>query len=144
MARIALIALAGMLLGSDAGAQEASPPPALLVGDFVDDYGSTHTISTESWIHGSAEYRVVSWDAEAQHAIAQNAERNPTERGLWSRFDWVLLDASSEYPWAYCQIVYDAEDEQRARDAAPANREEPRNGCNGHPYTRMKRKAGVG
>ena len=143
MRLLAVVAIGFLCLVRPAVAQGPDGPPAFLLGAFVDDYGAEYVITEESWSQGSSEYHVVAWDAGSSRVLARNADSNPTEAGLWSRFEWIKLDPGSEYEWAYCHIVYDGESREEARSKPPANRAEPRSGCNGHPFTRMKR-LGVG
>lgn len=107
-------------------------------GEFQDDYGIRYHIDEESWHQvPDAIYHVRKWDHEGMFLIAQNDESNPSEPGLWTRIDWVYLDSSSEYPWAYCLTTYNAASAEEA-EAASANREQPRTGCNGFPFSRMR------
>lgn len=132
----------------------ASPPPVASttppttfppVGEFVDDYGIRYTIGPYAWTqhgstpHSEATYHVTDWNVDRQFAIAQNDADNPSGAGLWTRIDWVRLDGASGYTWAYCYAVYDASTRNDAVTAPPSGREMPRTGCNGYPFSRMKR-----
>ena len=107
-------------------------------GEFQDDYGIRYHIDEKSWHQvPDAIYHVHKWDFDRMFLIAQNDESNPSEPGLWTRIDWVDLPTSSTYPWAYCLTTYNAASAEEA-EAASANREEPRTGCNGFPFSRMR------
>lgn len=115
-------------------------PPDMVVGDFIDDYGSPYSISPTQWAHGAeAKYRIVEWFVGDEFLVAQNHADNPGEGGLWTRIDWVQLDGANDYPWAFCYTVYDAETRAAALEAPPSGRDMPRTGCNGFPFSRMKR-----
>ena len=117
-----------------------SPPP-LLLGEFVDDYGIRYSISEQRWHqHPDARYRIVRWRADAQYLIAQNDSANPSDPGLWTRIDWIALTDMPPYEWAFCMSAYAAPTAEEAERTATANRETPRSGCNGYPFSRMRRK----
>ena len=108
------------------------------IGSVVDDDGTEYEITDTLWSHGrNARYRIVEWSPSGMYLLARNHADNPSEPGRWTRIDWVELDGS-EYGWGYCYVVYDAASPDEARRAAPADRDHPRTGCNGHPFTRMK------
>jgi len=124
-------------------ASRSDVPPGLL-GAFVDDYGIRYMVSEQLWGQGTtAHFEIVEWNVSDQFLLARNAEANPTEAGLWTRVDWVWLvtepEAPVEYAWAFCYAVYDAESESAARAADPSGRDTPMTGCNGFPFSRMKR-----
>lgn len=115
--------------------------PAMLMGSFVDDYGIPYSISSRSWTQGdSTRYEVYSWDVEERSVVVRAPD--PEAGGwLWSRIDWLTLE-EGEYPWAFCYTAYDLNDPAEAIGAEPANRAEPRTGCGGHPFSRMKPSTG--
>lgn len=124
--------------GSRSAGRSGAPPLALL-GEFVDDYSIEYTIGELLWTQGSAaRYHVVEWNAGGRYVLARNDTHNPSAAGLWSRIDWVRLD-DSDFAWAYCYAIYDAGSLDEARTAPPSVREEPRTGCNGFPFSRMRR-----
>ena len=70
--------------------------------------------------------------------IAQNDSLNQSDANLWTRIDWVKLDSMPPFEWAYCLSAYDAETREEAERTEIANKESPRTGCNGFPFSRMK------
>jgi hypothetical protein len=117
--------------------------PTLLVGAFVDDYGTRHVIVDSLWQHGSRNrYHIVRWDAAGQYLIAQNDSSNSAEKGRWSRIDWMPLEGMAPYAWAWCLTAYDAPTRAVAEATPPANRATPKTGCGGYPFTRMRRNGG--
>lgn len=131
------------LLACGCGARTARPVPpsvpSMMLGSFVDDYGSRYRITATDWIQlPSARYRIVRWDVERQYLIAQNDSANPTDGGLWTRIDWVVLPAMPPWRWAYCHSAYRAPRAEVADTVSIARRETPRTGCNGHPFSRMQ------
>jgi hypothetical protein len=111
-----------------------------LLGDFQDDYGSSYRISAVEWLHmPNARYRVVDWFPSRRYLIAQNDEHNKNAPGKWTRIDWVTLDGMAPYTWAFCLSAYDAPTREAAEATAIARPETPRTGCNGFPFSRMRR-----
>jgi hypothetical protein len=118
-------------------------PPDDILGDFEDDYGNRFTVTAGAWrLNDSARYAVMRWDADGGFVIAHNGPDNPGDAGLWSRFDWVLLEGMEPWTWALCTSAYDAPTPEAAIAAAIANRAELRTGCNGFPFSRMRRVGG--
>ncbi len=116
--------------------------PNYTIGDFDDDYGSHHTISTSEWIqHPANRYRIVRWHYERNFLIAQNDSANPSAPGKWTRIDWVRLQGMAPYEWAFCFSSFDALSAQAAESVTVARPATPRTGCNGYPYTRMRRRS---
>ncbi|NOT08544.1 MAG: hypothetical protein HOP28_10105 [Gemmatimonadales bacterium] len=128
-------------VGNAAEAQRAVPaPPPMVLGTFEDDYGGQYGITPDAWQHGSkARYRIVAWRPERQYLIAQNDPNNPSEAGLWTRIDWLPLTGMPPYEWAFCMSAYKAASAAEAEATNIARRDTPRTGCNGFPFSRMKR-----
>ena len=126
--------------GRAATVRATAAPPPMLIGDFTDDYGSRYVISTSVWTQlPRAHYRIVTWHVAAQYAIAQNDSANPGEKGRWTRIDWMPFTGMAPYEWGYCYSAFNAESAAIAESTHVAHRETPRTGCNGFPFSRMKR-----
>ncbi len=124
---------------STSSAATASAVDTTLIGEFADDYGSAYTISGTEWRHGArARYHITKWVADQQYLIAHNNASNPSDAGLWTRIDWVRLDMPP-YTWAFCMSAYKAPTAAAAESTLVARRDTPRTGCNGFPFSRMKR-----
>ncbi len=137
---IALIAT--VLFGRVLPAQSASvgPPPAELLGAFHDDYGSRFDISDSVFVHlPRTRYRVVEWNVAERYLIAQNDAGNASDAGLWTRIDWMPFIGMAPYTWGFCLTAYKAPSSAAARATPPADRAAPRTGCNGFPFSRMRR-----
>ncbi len=112
----------------------------ILLGEFVDDYGIRYVVTEELWVQGEdTRFHIAEWNDPGRFIIARNGVENPGEAGLWTRIDWVLLESGSEFEWAFCYAIYDAVSQEAARAASPSHRETPRSGCNGFPFSRMRR-----
>ena len=119
----------------------ALPVPQLLRGTFVDDYQVSHHITDSSWNLGSRDrYHIVASNDSARYLIAQNDSGNASDPGKWTRIDWMALPMPP-YEWAFCLIEYKAESRTRAEANTSADRDHPRTGCNGFPFSRMRRAA---
>jgi hypothetical protein len=124
---------------AQSGTAQVAPFETLL-GDFVDDYGILYSVQVSEFLQGSqARYHIVEWDAAGQFLVARNDAGNPAEGGLWTRIDWTILDGTDGFEWAFCYAVYDADSAAAAKRAAATERDTPRSGCNGFPFSRMKR-----
>ncbi len=115
-------------------------PPLLLLGEFEDDYGIHYSISKKEWHQQpGSRYRIVRWRTDAQYLIAQNDTANPGDAGLWTRIDWIQLSGMPPYEWAFCMSAYAAPTAAEAERANIAQQQNPRTGCNGHPFSRMRK-----
>lgn len=141
--RLVVISCVVLSVLSATGAQDRtgeSTVPQALLGEFVDDYGVRYVVSEEHWRQGEyARYAIAEWNAEERFLIGRNDAENRTDAGLWTRIDWVLLEPGTDFEWAFCYAVYDAESAEAARTRSPSDREAPRTGCNGFPFSRMRR-----
>ena len=134
----ALLLLAVACVGRQ-GNRAAEAPAALVLGRFVDDYGNRYEISDRMWLQlPSARYHVHVWKPAEQYLVAQNDSANRGDPGRWTRIDWLRLTDMAPYTWAFCMSAYDALTREAA-EAAVARRESPRTGCNGFPFSRMRR-----
>lgn len=118
--------------------------PALVTGEFTDDYRGQFSISDSVWFQRPHNrFRVVEWHRDEMYLIAQNAPDDPTAPGLWTRIDWLPLDNMKPFTWGFCLTAFKAATRDAARDVPPAARSTPRTGCNGFPFTRMQRVTAV-
>ena|GEM_PF-1342367 len=118
----------------------SGPPPQSMLGDFVDDYGNRFLIARWEWTqmpHGK--FNVTKWVPSAHYLIAQNDSSNSGAPGKWTRIDWVTLEGMPPWEWAFCLSAYEAPTADSAEATRIAKPGTPRTGCNGHPYSRMKR-----
>ena len=136
-----LACLSGCALHADA-THTAPPgtPPTMMLGSFVDDYGIGHRIGAEEWLQRpDTRYRVVAWHAEAQYLIARNDAGNRADPGKWTRIDWIALPGMPPWEWAFCLSAWNAPTQADAERADIARRDTPKTGCNGYPFSRMRR-----
>lgn len=114
--------------------------PALCLGNFTDDYGIRYSISDSVWFQlPDVRYHILRWNSKEQYLIARNDDNNPSEKGLFTRIDYMQFKNMEPFHWGFCLTVYDAPNDSVALVKARADRENPRKGCNGYPFSRMKR-----
>ncbi len=109
-----------------------------LLGNFTDDYGIHYSINESLWVQLPViKYHILKWDREKQYFIARNDDQNPTDSGLYTRIDYMQFNNMQPWLWGFCYTVYKAKDDVTANAATPADRNNPRKGCNGFPFSRM-------
>jgi hypothetical protein len=117
----------------------ADGPPAWILGSFVDDYGNAYTISATEWLQGPSRYHVARWGPAARFLIARNDSANASDGGRWTRIDWIPLSGMAPWTWAFCYTAYHATSAAEAESTPAALPDTPRTGCNGFPFSRMRR-----
>lgn len=115
--------------------------PPFPTGRFEDDYGYPYEIDSQVWKTGAhSVLSIQRWHATRQYLIASSrADSAGTVR--WSRIDWIPLEGMPPYEWAFCVSEWRAISADSAEAVQIANPATPRTGCNGFPYSRMKRTA---
>jgi hypothetical protein len=114
--------------------------PALLRGEFRDDYRGRFSISDSVWFQRPRNrFRIIAWFPDDKYLLAQNAPDDPTAPGLFTRIDWMTFDDMAPYAWGFCLTAYRAPSREAAQRVPAADRSTPRTGCNGYPFTRMRR-----
>jgi len=114
--------------------------PSILKGNFTDDYKIRYHITDTVWTQlPNVKYHIISWNTKEQYLLARNDDKNPSEPGLYTRIDYMNFSNMEPFLWGFCLTTYDAKTLEEAQTAAKANRENPRKGCNGYPFSRMKR-----
>ena len=114
--------------------------PEMLKGNFTDDYKIAYTINDTLWIQKpNAKYHIIKWNEEEQYLIARNDKNNPADGGLYTRIDYMTFENMSPFLWGFCLSAYNAPTEVAAEVVKIGDRANPRKGCNGFPFSRMKR-----
>lgn len=121
--------------------QPAVKLPEWLKGNFADDYGIRYTITDSVfYMYPSAKYRILDWNEKEEFILARNDSSNKTGKGLFTRIDLMKFAGMEPYQWGYCFSVYDAKAIDSAMIIKQADRSNPKRGCNGFPFSRMKRR----
>lgn len=114
--------------------------PEMIKGKFEDDYGIRYKINDSIWTQlPKTNYHILKHNSEGQYLIARNDKSNSSEGGLYTRIDYMKFSNMKPYEWGFCLSVYNAETDSLAETAYQADRQNPRKGCNGFPFSRMKR-----
>ncbi len=114
--------------------------PTHVLGNFMDDYGIRYTVTDTLWTqHNGINYHIIKWNTNEQYIIARNDNANPSEAGLYTRIDYMSFQNMEPFLWGFCLTVYNATTETEAETKAQADRQNPKKGCGGYPFSRMKR-----
>jgi hypothetical protein len=147
--KILTVCLLSLLLFSTAGKKDRSllspvnfftdTLPAVIKGNFMDDYGIRYSISDRLWMqHPNIKYHIIRCNKKEQYIIARNDHQNPSEAGLYTRIDYMSFSNMAPFLWGFCLTVYSAKTDSLA-ETAQADRKNPKKGCNGFPFSRMKK-----
>lgn len=114
--------------------------PAIMLGNFRDDYGIRYTITNTLWFqHPNTRYHIIRWNSKERFIIAKNDAGNSSDASLYTRIDYTIFTQLKPYEWGFCLSVYNAKSDSAARAGYAADKQNPRTGCNGFPFSRMKR-----
>jgi hypothetical protein len=114
--------------------------PSHLQGSFEDDYGIRYSINDTLWVqHPRIKYHIIKWNKEGQYIIARNDANNPGEEGLYTRIDYMTFQNMEPFLWGFCLTVYNAKTDREAENRTAADRQNPKKGCGGFPFSRMKK-----
>lgn len=116
-------------------------PPEFMIGLFEDDYEIQYSVSDSTFILLPKDvYYIQKWELSQQYLITRNDSSNAFDPGKWTRIDWIKLEDMEPFEWAFCLSVFNANSAQDAESMGEnVNPETPRTGCNGFPFSRMKR-----
>lgn len=111
-----------------------------LLGNFTDDYKIKYTITGSSLVqHPGVKYNFISYNEKEQYFIAQNDTANISDAGLYTRIDIMRFSNMEPWRWGFCLTAYKAASVKEAIATAAADRLNPKKGCGGYPFSRMKR-----
>mgnify|MGYP003574859236 CR=1 FL=1 len=114
-------------------------PPGL-TGSFIDDYGITYTVTDSLFIQAPGiRYHIIRWDTAQQFFIAYQVPKKTPDSLVYTRLDYMRFSNMQPWLWGYCFTTYTAKNEAEALNHPTADRQNPRKGCNGYPFSRMKR-----
>ena len=114
--------------------------PSVLLGNFVDDYNIHYNISNSLWMqYPDTKYHILKWNVIDQYIIARNDTGNSGDGGLYTRIDYMPFENMKPYLWGFCFTVYNAKSDREAEATASADRQNPKKGCGGFPFSRMKK-----
>jgi len=122
-------------------AQTTKPKaPEFAIGNFIDDYGITYSITDSLWTQNlTMKFHIIKWNAEKQYLVAKNDAGNKEDANKYTRIDFMTFTGMEPYKWGFCLTAYNAESDEIAEKTAYVDRLNPKKGCNGYPFSRMKR-----
>ncbi|WP_410220650.1 hypothetical protein [Pedobacter sp.] len=140
MIRNTMLFFSFLLISLSIFGQNARKAPAFAIGNFTDDYGLKYEVNDTVWIQSrNIKYNIIKWVPEKQYLIAKNASTNKFDAGKYTRIDYMTFENMGDWKWGFCLTAYKAETDEIAEKTAAADREKPKKGCNGYPFSRMKR-----
>ena len=135
-----LIVLANCKTPAKTSSNFSKSIPSFTRGNFMDDYGILYTINRILWTqHPGIKYHILKWNTKEQYIIARNDTNNPSEAGLYTRIDYMSFENMEPFSWGFCLTVYNAKTDTETETKAKADRQNPKKGCGGFPFSRMKR-----
>ncbi len=113
--------------------------PSFVKGTFVDDYGIKYSINDTLWVqHPNIKYHIIKWNVADQYVIAKNGTGHKADENKYTRIDFMTFEGMEPWKWGFCLTAYKAKTDAEAEQTAAADRKNPRKGCNGYPFSRMK------
>lgn len=113
--------------------------PDYLVGSFQDDYNIEYELTEKLFFQKpGTRFHILKWNIDDQYFIARNDSLNSYDPNLYSRIDWVKFEEMLPFEWGFCLTAYNAATPDSAEIAAVTDRNNPKTGCNGYPFSRMK------
>jgi len=138
MKPICLTIISVLFIGCNSD-KNSSSVPDYLMGNFEDDYEIYYSMSDSVFkMNSGTKFHIVKWNSEEQYFIAENDSSNEFDAGLYSRIDWMKFENMDPYEWGFCLTAYKSVSPDSAEAVLPADRLNPRTGCNGFPFSRMK------
>lgn len=125
---------------SDRQEKSKPRPPSFLIGNFEDDYGVKYSISDSMLtMENHTILHILEWNLEEQYFVGQNDSLNPYDPLLFTKIDWMTFENMLPFEWGFCMSAYNAPSLDSAKVTSSADRENPKTGCDGYPFSRMKR-----
>jgi hypothetical protein len=125
---------AGGAGGSGALSCAAPEPPSVdidIAGTYTDNWGGTHTITTQAWDMGVLSYALSVVDNGQGFAVARNPAEDEFNPCLWSRFVWTQ-DGDDLY---FCQTPYSAPSECAALEQDLPDADDLGAGCDSFSWS---------
>jgi hypothetical protein len=134
------IVLLLIVLGCKANGQTTqNKAPSFVLGAFKDDYGISYLINDTLWLQNpNIKFHIIKWNLKKQYLVAKNDAKNITDGNKYTRIDYMIFNQMEPYLWGFCLTAYDAETDIIAEKTAFVDRQNPKKGCNGYPFSRMK------
>ncbi len=114
--------------------------PAFLIGEFEDDYGIHYQIDNEVFrLLPNDKFHILSVNKAEGFLILQNDSLNKFAPSLFTRIDYQKLNNMDPYEWAFCFSSFEEAKPEDAINKVNTKKSDLMNGCNGFPFSRMKK-----
>jgi hypothetical protein len=106
-----------------------------IAGTWIDSFGITNTITSESWGwqypgYADMSFTITQYDNDVGVAIVQDGAANDMGDKLWGRFEWTYVD---DVPY-YCMTADGLESEDSAAGLASIDHANVSANCNGFAW----------
>jgi len=113
--------------------------PSYIIGTFEDDYEIKYQITDSTFrMNEQTIIHIKEWNLQESYFVGQNDSLNIYDPLLYSRIDWIKLEKMLPYSWAFCMSYYNSISLDSTKVDPIVDRTQPKSGCNGHPFSRMK------
>ncbi len=140
-----VLMMMGVLLGSWCCTEDTNGNMQgflIISGTYNDDWGGHHEITQEVWVQSGfgeeSRFFITGYSNEDHWLVARNGSQNSWNPDLFSRFDWTwFTDDDGKSLW-FCHTIFDAETEDDAFHADPADATDPSvGGCGDFSWTKL-------
>lgn len=116
------------------------PLPAFLIGEFEDDYGVHYQIDQQVFrLLPNDKFHIISVNKADGFLILQNDSLNTYAPSLFTRIDYQKLKNMEPYEWAFCFSSFEEVSVKDATSKVNTQTTDLMTGCNGFPFSRMKK-----
>lgn len=136
--------LATSLIGCGDAADDDGPAPNTdieIAGVYQSDYGSTETISNDTWHQKGENFEsaqaVISFDNQKNSAVTQYPATDEYNPNKFNRIVWTEPDANGAFYYCTVDFGLDTADEAAASTATADDSAPETGGCSGFPWTKL-------
>ncbi|NRB48148.1 MAG: hypothetical protein HRU41_10785 [Saprospiraceae bacterium] len=114
--------------------------PAFLIGEFEDDYGVHYQIDQQVFrLLPNDKFHIKGVNKAEGFLILQNDSLNTYAPSLFTRIDYQKLKNMDPYEWAFCFSSFEEVSVEDATNKVNTQKTDLMTGCNGFPFSRMKK-----
>ena len=121
--------------GDPEGNGDGGSDDIAIAGTWIDSFGITNTITSESWGwqypgYPDENFAITQYDNDAGVAIVQDGATNDMGEKLWGTFEWTFVD---DVPY-YCMTADGLATEEQAVAKPPIDHNDVTVNCNGFAW----------
>lgn len=114
--------------------------PAFLIGEFEDDYGIRYQIDKQAFhLLPNDKFHIRRVNQAEGFLVLQNDSLNTFAPSLFTRIDYQKLNNMNPYEWAFCFSSFKEASIEDAIEKVNTQKADLMTGCNGFPFSRMKK-----